>query len=117
MPTNSCLFFFAQNNQTNNATRYFEKTHVVLFLNKRDLFAEKIRHVDLKETFPAYEGGDDYEKGIEFLKALFLAQNKIDFKMIHVHVTCATDTTTMRFIFDAVTSSLIMQNLRLSGYM
>jgi len=42
--------------------RWFTDTAVVLFLNKKDIFAEKINKVDLTVCFPKYTGGRDYDK-------------------------------------------------------
>lgn len=36
--------------------KWFAKTAVILFLNKRDLFEEKIKSVDLNVCFPDYRG-------------------------------------------------------------
>jgi hypothetical protein len=35
---------------------WFAETAFILFLNKVDLFKEKIKTVDLKGTFPSYNG-------------------------------------------------------------
>jgi hypothetical protein len=40
---------------------WFQNTPIIIFLNKRDIFVEKIRHVDLKVCFPEYEGMCNYE--------------------------------------------------------
>ncbi|KAH7703218.1 guanine nucleotide-binding protein G(i) subunit alpha-like, partial [Aphelenchoides avenae] len=37
----------------NNAL--FSRAHMILFLNKRDLFEEKIKRVRLSECFPSYK--------------------------------------------------------------
>ena len=34
----------------------FEKTTVILFLNKMDLFEEKIKTVKVKDYFPTFDG-------------------------------------------------------------
>jgi len=36
--------------------QWFTSTHIILFLNKRDIFEEKIKTKDLKVCFPEYEG-------------------------------------------------------------
>jgi hypothetical protein len=36
--------------------KWFTETSMILFLNKKDLFAEKIQKVDLNVCFPDYEG-------------------------------------------------------------
>merc|ERR1711974_423653 len=41
---------------------FFIKTPMILFLNKMDLFEEKIKRVDLGCCFPRYNDGLDYEK-------------------------------------------------------
>ena len=47
-------------------TRYEEwrllRSHRLVFLNKKDLFAEKIKTIDPKQWFPDYTGGCDYNK-------------------------------------------------------
>lgn len=65
---------------------------MILFLNKRDLFAEKIKVVDLKVCFPEYTHGKDYNKAVQFIQDKFMAQNQSPNKVIYPHVTCATDT-------------------------
>jgi guanine nucleotide-binding protein G(i) subunit alpha len=37
-------------------SNWFKDTPIIIFLNKRDIFQEKIRHVDLKVCFPEYDG-------------------------------------------------------------
>jgi len=52
----------------------FKDTPMFLFLNKRDLFETQIREVDLKKAFPEYEGGLNYERGLEYITNQFRAQ-------------------------------------------
>jgi guanine nucleotide-binding protein G(i) subunit alpha len=61
-------------------------------------------------------GGQNYDAAVAFLKERFLEQNKTQGKRIHVHVTCATDTSNMKVVFDSVHSSVFDQNLRMSGF-
>lgn len=37
-------------------SRWFINTSIILFLNKKDLFAEKIKRVSIKIAFPDYDG-------------------------------------------------------------
>lgn len=37
-------------------SKWFTQTSMILFLNKKDLFAEKIKQVDLRVVFPEYTG-------------------------------------------------------------
>jgi guanine nucleotide-binding protein G(i) subunit alpha len=48
--------------------KWFEKSSMILFLNKRDLFAEKIQKVDLKECFPDYKGAANEKEAALFIQ-------------------------------------------------
>ncbi|KAI6198990.1 Guanine nucleotide-binding proteinalpha-17 subunit [Aphelenchoides besseyi] len=72
-------------------TSFFEKTSMILFLNKIDLFKEKIQRVPLSVTFASYKGGLNYADGISFIRRQFLKLYHNESK-IYVHETCATDT-------------------------
>ena len=37
-------------------SKYFRNTNFILFLNKTDLFKEKISKIDLTQFFPSYTG-------------------------------------------------------------
>jgi hypothetical protein len=36
--------------------KWFIRTAIILFLNKKDLFEKKIRHKSVKTVFPSYSG-------------------------------------------------------------
>eukprot|EP00298_Acanthocystis_sp_HF-20_P010716 c19004_g2_i1.p1 GENE.c19004_g2_i1~~c19004_g2_i1.p1 ORF type:complete len:353 (-),score=93.98 c19004_g2_i1:785-1843(-) len=93
----------------------FRDTALILFLNKKDLFEQKIKNSELSKTFPEFTGGSNYEEGVEFVKGKFLALNHNPKKEIFVHVTCATDTNNMRFVLEAVEQIILNQNLSNSG--
>ena len=57
-------------------SRWFRDTSVILFLNKRDLFLEKIKEVPLSVCFPDYYGPQNYESGCEFLQKQFESRNR-----------------------------------------
>ncbi|KAI0989138.1 hypothetical protein GJ496_002766 [Pomphorhynchus laevis] len=92
--------------------KWFTKTSIILFLNKRDLFQEKITKSSLRKCFPEYQGKDDFKEAAEYIQAQFVAQNKSEEKEIYCHLTCATDTENVQFVFDAVTDVIITNNLR-----
>lgn len=96
-------------------SKWFVKTSIILFLNKKDLFQEKIKKVPLKVCFDDYKGGDNWEVAAEFIGERFCEQNKCKGKEIYVHVTCATDTSNVRFVFDAVKDIILQQALDASG--
>src|SRR6185436_17702901 len=49
-------------------SRWFRETSMILFLNKRDLFADKIQSVPLELYFPDYKGGGDVESARAFMQ-------------------------------------------------
>lgn len=87
--------------------RWFKDTAMILFLNKKDLFEEKIKRIDLKVCFDDYAGGNDYEKAIKYIEAKFKEQNENVRKEIYVHCTCATDTSNVEVVFNAVKDIII----------
>jgi len=86
---------------------YFAKTPVILFLNKTDLFKEKIAHVDLNVCFPNYTGGCTFETATTFIKQRFLEKNHQPRRDIYTHFTCAISTENVQFVFKCVRDTLI----------
>jgi len=97
-------------------SRWFIDTAMILFLNKRDLFEEKIKKTDLSITFDDYKGGCNYENAVAFIKDKFLSQNENPKKHIYTHVTCATDTGNIQVVFNAVKDIILHRVLDDSGF-
>jgi guanine nucleotide-binding protein subunit alpha len=92
---------------------WFTKTSVILFLNKRDMFMEKIRKIPLNKWFPDYDGpAHDYDAGCEFFRQKFEVRNHCQDKEVYTHVTCATDSNNIAHVFESVKDILIKQSLR-----
>jgi len=51
---------------------YFEETNIILFLNKKDLFEEKIKTTNLTACFPEYDGPQEYEPALQFIQDKFV---------------------------------------------
>lgn len=97
----------------------FAKSGILLFLNKSDLFEEKIltSHIADQKHFSDYVGPDrDYHAGVEYFKKKFsecVGENSK--KDIYIHVTCATDTNAMEAVLGAARLMIIQQNLANAG--
>ncbi|VBB25949.1 unnamed protein product [Acanthocheilonema viteae] len=97
---------------------WFLSTAIILFLNKKDLFAEKIQRVNITTAFPDYEGGQNYEEAMSFIKMKFSELNlNPDKKTIYMHETCATDTNQVQLVITSVIDTIIQKNLQRAGMM
>jgi len=94
----------------------FQKTSMILFLNKRDLFEKKLAKKDLtcwENTEEIRKCGQDYDKCIKYIKQRFLDKNKNpDERQVYVHATCATDTENISFVMTSVFDIILKDNLR-----
>lgn len=92
---------------------------VILFLNKVDIFKEKIKSVPLKKTYKKYKGGDDLDSATEFIKDLYgvkiTSESVIGPMDLFWHVICALDTEGIRLVFDAVKDFIFRKRLEISG--
>jgi len=97
-------------------SKWFTKTAVILFLNKSDLFREKIRVKDLSVLFQDYTGGNDFDLACKFIQEQFVGKNRNPNKKIFSHVTCATNTENVKVVFGAAKEIIIGQNLERLGF-
>ncbi|XP_072521482.1 guanine nucleotide-binding protein G(t) subunit alpha-3-like isoform X2 [Salminus brasiliensis] len=95
--------------------KFFAGTSIVLFLNKKDLFQEKISKVPLSTCFPNYSGSNTFDETSNYIKQQFedLNTNKGG-KPIYTHLTCAVDTKDIESNFSTVTD-VIVKNLKECG--
>jgi guanine nucleotide-binding protein G(i) subunit alpha len=97
-------------------SRWFVKTSMILFLNKIDLFAEKLPRSPLGDYFPDYTGGDNYDAACDYLLHRFVSLNQsAATKQIYAHYTCATDTQQIKFVLSAIQDILLQIHLRECG--
>jgi len=84
-------------------SRWFMDTSIILFLNKIDLFQQKIKKTDLAQFFPEYEGGKNFESAANFIRSKYEEKNRNPrHKTIYSHFTCATDTQQLAKVFDSI---------------
>jgi hypothetical protein len=60
-------------------------------------------------------GPSAFTEAVAYIQAQYESKNKSAHKEIYTHVTCATDTNNIEFVFDAVTDVIIAKNLRGCG--
>jgi len=98
-------------------SRWFKDTAMILFLNKRDLFASKIIKVPITVCFPEYTGPNEFEQASKYMTNAFKNRNKNPDKPIYSHVTCATDTGNVAAVFNAVKEIILRKSLDSAGLM
>eukprot|EP01126_Amoeba_proteus_P008093 TRINITY_DN1297_c0_g1_i11.p1 TRINITY_DN1297_c0_g1~~TRINITY_DN1297_c0_g1_i11.p1 ORF type:complete len:343 (-),score=59.10 TRINITY_DN1297_c0_g1_i11:260-1288(-) len=81
------------------SSKWFTKTPVILFLNKRDLFAEKIKKTNITTAFPEYSGPQTYEATSAYIRDQFVCLTE---NTVYPHFTCATDTKNVNQVFNSV---------------
>ena len=103
-------------------SRWFERKSFILFLNKRDIFQDKIEHKDIRQEvepgvflFDDYRGGCDYAAGVHYLVGQFLKRNHNRKRDVYYHVTEATDKANVRTVFDACREIVLRDNLQYAG--
>jgi len=95
-------------------SKWFGEVDIILFLNKYDLFREKIQYSDMKQAFPDYDGGKDLKLAREFLMHKYESLNHSDSKKIFSHITTATNTENIKNVFEDVTNIIIQKSIDVS---
>jgi len=93
---------------------WFDQIPFILFLNKSDVFQEKLKKVRLADFFAAYEGDNDYNSAAQFIEDLFIETDQ-SVRDIYPHWTCATNTENMKKVFDVVKDIIIKRGLGRAG--
>jgi len=100
--------------------RAFSNTSIMLFLNKKDIFAEKILYSDIaaQRPFCDYSGPTkDFDHGVlYFIQKFKDCLIDDEFNDSFIHVTCATDTDNMQFVLDS-TRAIIMTQVSVVGFL
>jgi len=87
---------------------WLAKVPIIMFLNKSDIFQEKIKTVNITSAFPNYLGKQTFEEAVKYIEDQFkdLNENAAD-KGIYPIITCATDTDQMRRVIQSVYSIVL----------
>mmetsp|Transcript_17226 Transcript_17226/g.39808 ORF Transcript_17226/g.39808 Transcript_17226/m.39808 type:complete len:405 (+) Transcript_17226:347-1561(+) len=101
--------------------RAFANTSVMLFLNKKDIFEEKLHYSDIaaQKPFTDYLGPPkDFNNGVLYFIEKFkdcLINDEITDSFIQA--CTATDTNNMEFVLDSTRTIIMTDNLRRSGFL
>ncbi|KAF6741076.1 putative G protein alpha subunit GNA-3 [Ephemerocybe angulata] len=95
-------------------SRWFLRTSIILFLNKIDVFKNKLPRVPLERYFPEYTGGPGINKAAKYILWKFMQANRARLS-VYPHLTQATDTTNIRLVFAAVKETILQNALKDSG--
>jgi len=95
-------------------SKYFEKSALLLFLNKIDLFREKLQTgmSPINKYFPDYHGKpDNVPAAQEFFAEKFKNLVRQPNKEVYVHYTNATDTDLLKKTMASVQDMIVQRNL------
>jgi len=97
-----------------SSNKWFKDKDIVLFLNRSDLFKQKIQTIPLTvcEEFLDYKGKlGDWEEAAAAIKAKFLDRNQNKDRIVKVHLTCTIDTDHVKVIFETVKKGIIARTM------
>ncbi|KAK8922960.1 Guanine nucleotide-binding protein alpha-2 subunit [Metarhizium anisopliae] len=95
-------------------SRWFKNSSIILFLNKMDLFVEKLPSNPLSNYgFIDYHGPPgDYKLASKYFLDKFLAHSRDPDREIYGHFTTATDTNLVKITMDSVQDMIVRRNLK-----
>merc|ERR1719384_2968867 len=100
-------------------SRYSKRASMILFLNKSDLFEEKIKMESKPLTicFPEYDGGNSFQETVDYITMKFKEQISPNrpAQSVYSHITCATDQNNVKKVFDDVQHAVVTNALRHNG--
>eukprot|EP00092_Neocalanus_flemingeri_P037524 GFUD01040858.1.p1 GENE.GFUD01040858.1~~GFUD01040858.1.p1 ORF type:complete len:365 (-),score=98.47 GFUD01040858.1:158-1252(-) len=95
---------------------FFKRTPFIVFFNKVDLFQQKLQIDSLKNYFPEFNGFQDFQDSLSFIKRRFLSKNKFPDRDIYNFETTATDTNLVKNIFAAISEIILNKMLSDAGF-
>lgn len=109
--------------QTFTSYQVFSKTNCILFLNKLDLFEQKLKTSPLSKFHPDFQGdASDPDAAKEYIYGLyedaFRPANEAgadESRQLYKHYTTATDTNNIKVVFGIVNDIIVQINLHQCG--
>jgi GTPase SAR1 family protein len=95
----------------------FQPLSWILFLNKTDLFEEKIKTIPLSDYFTeiSKEDSKKYEMCYDFIHSLY--KKRFKGKNLYSYPTCAIDSEKCSQVFVAIRDSIISEDLNSAGFL
>jgi len=84
---------------------YFNTSSIILFLNKVDIFEQKLAEIPLNTYFRTFQGGGK-DIACEFIKARFMDYVS-DTSKLYPHITCALDTDQIEHVIYDVRAEIL----------
>jgi len=104
------------------SSQFFRRTPFILFLNKSDLFREKLKKISLTDVFSDYESYskqnpnmNNFEKGWTYLSKQYQA-HFAGGTPFYPHLTCALDTDQCKIVFQVVQDTLAKEALEVAEF-
>jgi guanine nucleotide-binding protein G(i) subunit alpha len=95
-------------------SRWFLKSTIIFFMNKTDLFKDRLRRFPLENYYKDYANGFDPSKAAKYIYLLFQDVNRQKLK-IYPHYTNACDTKAMKSVFNAINDTYAHKYLKGNG--
>lgn len=94
-------------------SQWFIQTSIILFLNKIDLFKQKLPNSPVRRYFPDYTGDPhSYKHASMYFEESFKRLNRSSSKDVYVHFTNATDTNLLKITMSSVQDMILQKNLQ-----
>jgi len=95
-------------------SHWFKSSALILFLNKIDLFKEKIVHSSItKHGFSDFQGDvKSWQQTSKYFMDKFVALNRSPAREVYGHFTNATDTDLLKVTMASVQDMIIQKNLQ-----
>ncbi|KAM0745917.1 guanine nucleotide-binding protein alpha-1 subunit [Meredithblackwellia eburnea MCA 4105] len=98
-------------------SRWFTRTSIILFLNKIDLFRNKLENHKFGDYVLEYQGANSYSAVSTYLIQHFHSLYRNPSKELFIHLTCATDSSQTAIVLSAVNEQILRSLLVNSGIM
>jgi len=97
-------------------SKWFTDVPLILFLNKSDLLQEKVdQGVSIKIAFPEYDGDNTFDEYVDYIYEKFIGVINIKSKHVYKHVTNATNTDNIEYVWNAVQDIVLQKALDNAG--